>query len=162
MNSMHKHGTVQARNEACAVPALPGWMVSVTRADEIPLRGRLTGRQRVRLESLMDMMYRPKEFPEEVGFEPRQVYRVYIPAGCPHVRDERGHLWSSGAAFRFWALDVYRRHRLQVNEAFCLTCKRAVEIVDSENHKKDGLVYLTCECPGCGRVLAKITAKYRE
>ena len=52
---------------------------------EILLRGRLGGKQRLRLEKLLDMLYMPSELAEEVGFNRRQVYRVYIHFGCPRI-----------------------------------------------------------------------------
>ena len=51
--------------------------------EEIELKGRLDGRQRNRLKSLLNMKYRPREIAEEVGFSVHQVYRVYIPLECP-------------------------------------------------------------------------------
>lgn len=69
---------------------------------EIKLKGRLKGCQRMRLIKLFDMLYKPSELAEEVGFTRRQVYRVYIPAGCPHKRDEHKHIWINGKAFREW------------------------------------------------------------
>lgn len=134
-------------------------MTEDTHQDEILLRGRLNGRQRLRLSSLLDMMYRPSELAEEIGFEVRQVYRVYVPAGCPHERDQSNHIWINGKAFRTWALEAYRKRKLAADEAFCLTCKRPVKIVEPEYFERKGLKYLTYSCPNCGRKLAKITEK---
>ncbi len=53
----------------------------------IILQGRLDGRQRNRLKRLLDMMYSPKELSEEIGVNKEQIYRVYVPLGCPHERD---------------------------------------------------------------------------
>jgi len=127
--------------------------------DEILLRGRLSGPQKARLDSLLDMMYRPSELAEEIGFEVRQVYRVYVPAGCPHTRDTSKHLWINGKAFREWAKQVYRKRKLGADEAFCLTCKRAVKVTDPAHHERGKLKYLTCVCPHCERRLARITEK---
>lgn len=129
---------------------------------EILLRGRLNGQQRSRLDSLLDMMYRPSELAEEIGFTQRQVYRVYIPAGCPHERDSRNHIFINGKAFKRWAEDTYRKLEMESDEAFCLTCKRPVEIVDPVREEKEGLVYLLSYCPNCGRKLARIIENNRH
>ena len=48
----------------------------------------LDGKQRNRLVRLLNMLYKPSELAEEIGFTVRQIYRVYIPAGCPCIKDE--------------------------------------------------------------------------
>jgi len=60
--------------------------------EKMLLRGRLGGKQRMRLEKLLDMLYKPRELAEEIGFTQRQVYRAYLPAGCPHDKDDRRHI----------------------------------------------------------------------
>jgi hypothetical protein len=130
--------------------------------DEILLRGRLNGAQRTRLNKLLDMMYTPGELAEEVGFNRRQVYRVYIPAGCPHERDGRRRLWINGKAFREWAGEVYRKRKLAVDEAFCLTCKKPVKMVDHVEKRKDRLIYYLCNCPSCNRKLARIVDRKKR
>ena len=74
-------------------------MSDSTDQDVILLRGRLNGQQRLRLKTLLNMMYKPSELAEEIGFNQNQVYMVYIPAGCPHERDEKGHIWINGKLF---------------------------------------------------------------
>ena len=125
----------------------------------IELKGRLSGRQKTRLQSLLNMMYRPSEIAEEIGFKVRQVYRVYIPLGLPHQRDDHNHIWINGVVFRDWVQDTYQKITLEENQAFCLTCKKAVEIHNPVYHDNEGLKYLTCNCPKCGRKLSKITDK---
>lgn len=127
--------------------------------EPIELKGRLSGRQTSRLQSLLNMMYRPSELAEEIKFEVRQIYRVYIPLGLPHERDDHNHIWINGVVFRDWIQETYQETKLTENQAFCLTCRKAVEIEDPVNHKKEGLEYLTCDCPQCGRKLSKITDK---
>ena len=127
--------------------------------NKIELRGRLSGRQKTRLQSLLNMMYRPSEIAEEIGFEVRQVYRVYIPLGLPHERDDHNHIWINGIVFRDWIQETYQKTTLEENQAFCLTCKKAVEIHDPVYQKKEGLKYLTCNCPQCERKLSRITDK---
>jgi hypothetical protein len=130
--------------------------------EEIILRGRLNGQQRRRLDSLLDMMYRPSELAEEVGFAQRQVYRVYLKLGCPHERDSRNHIFINGRAFKRWVEETYSKARMGDDEAFCLTCKRPVEIVEPVREEKEGLIYLVSECPDCGRKLARIIENNRH
>jgi hypothetical protein len=123
--------------------------------DEILLRGRLDSQQKNRLVKLLDMMYAPSELAEEVGFTVRQVYRVYISAGCPHERDSNNRVWINGKVFREWANEVYKKRNLAGDEAFCLTCKKAVKAVNPVEKKKDRLIYWSCVCPNCGRKIAR-------
>jgi len=123
------------------------------------MKGRLNGTQRNRLGHLLDMYYKPSELAEEVGFTRRQVYRVYIPAGCPHKRGEKRYIWINGKAFREWYEETYPRASLDQDETFCLTCKKPVKIINPKREKKGRLHYLISYCPSCGRKLARITKK---
>ena len=82
------------------------------------------------------MMYRPSEIAKEIGFTRRQFYRVYIPLGCPHSRDERRHLWINGKEFRLWYIESYKKIFLAINEAYCLTCRQAVKVSASVHHSQ--------------------------
>ena len=126
------------------------------------LRGRLNGTQRNRLGSLLNMLYRPSEIASEIGFSVRQVYRVYVPLGCPHERDDKGHLWINGAAFRDWYDALYPKATLGAHEAYCLTCKEPVPIVNPSEQRKGFIVYLVSDCPNCGRRLARILRQERD
>ena len=46
--------------------------------------------------------------------------------------------------------------KLKENEAFCLTCKEPVEILDLVHEEINKLYYLTCICGYCGRKISKI------
>lgn len=129
---------------------------------EVLLRGRLNGIQRNRLKRLLDMMYTPRELAEEIGFNVDRVYMVYIPGGCPHERDAQRHIWINGKNFKRWFEDVYKKRSLKPDEAFCLTCKRAVKMRNPEKKQQDGLIYFLCSCPRCGRVLARIVDYKRK
>ncbi len=131
---------------------------------EIVLAGRLDGRQRNRLKSLLDMMYTPRELSEEIGINVDRVYMVYIPGGCPHERDGVRRIWINGLEFRKWFEEVYAKHSLGPGEAFCLTCKRPVKMINPVRRQKEKLIYYLCDCPNCGRKLARIVdhkKKYR-
>ena len=127
--------------------------------NEIELRGRLSGQQKTRLQNLFDMMYRPSELADEIGFDKRQIYRVYLPLGLPHDRNQRNHVWINGLVFRDWILEYYKKVKLKENEAFCLTCKKPVEIINPIHNEIHSLIYITCDCPHCGRKLSKILTR---
>jgi hypothetical protein len=125
----------------------------------ILLKGRLNGNQRNRLAKLLDMLYTPSELANELGFTTRQIYRVYIPAGLPHERDERNHIWINGKVFREWAKEIYQKKELGLNEAFCLSCRRSVKMIKPERKQDGRLFYYLCTCPICGRKLARIITR---
>jgi hypothetical protein len=126
------------------------------------LKGRLKGTQKRKLHQLLDMLYTPAEIANELGFGKRQFYRVYIPAGCPHKREENGHLWINGTAFRQWYLERYPKVRIAENEVYCLTCKGPVPIFQPETRQKGTYVYQASTCPNCGRHLVKALANERK
>ncbi len=125
-------------------------------------RGRLNGKQRYGLGHLLDMLYKPSELAAEVGFTTRQVYRVYLPLGCPHERDERRYLWINGKAFREWYSEVYKKASLAQNEAFCLGCRKPMPMEMPEKREKGGLVYWQGKCPKCGCKLVRIIEPKRR
>ena len=129
---------------------------------KIELRGRLSGQQKTRLQNLFDMMYRPSEIAEEIGFEKRQIYRVYIPLGLPVERDSRNHVWINGLIFKDWIIKYYKKMRLKENEAFCLTCKKAVDVTDPIQNEIHSLSFIICICPICGRKLSRILTRKFE
>ena len=123
---------------------------------ETILSGRLDGKQRNRLKGLFDMLYKPGELADEIGISIDQIYRVYIPLGCPIIREERRHFLLNGKDFRDWYLVTYQKTQIKDNETFCKTCKKAVDIYLPENRKKGDLSYILSVCPICGRKLSKI------
>ncbi len=122
----------------------------------ILLAGRLDGRQRNQLKSLLDMMYTPGELAEEIGINVNRVYMVYIPGGCPCERDDKRHIWINGRAFRAWFEEVYAKRKLEKGETFCLTCRKAVPLVNPERNQKGGTIYDLSFCPFCNRKLTRI------
>lgn len=118
-------------------------------------KGRLKGNQLRKLPSLLNMMYSPTELAEEVGFTRRQVYRAYIPLGCPHERDETNHIRINGIAFREWYKTTYKKMKLQDNEAYCVSCKQIVTIQESESRQSGRYHYKLISCPNCGGKISK-------
>lgn len=123
---------------------------------EIILKGRLKGYQRMAMAKLLDMEYTPGELAKEVGFTRRQVYRVYMKLGVPHRRDEGRHIWINGKQFREWYEATYPRTTLADDEGFCLTCKKAVKMVNPKKQKRKWLFYWVFHCPTCGRKIPRI------
>ncbi len=121
----------------------------------IQRRGRLNRTQLANLRKLYNMLYTPAELAAVLGVTRRQFYRVYVPLGCPQIRDETGHLWINGAEFGRWYRLTYAKKGLQPGEAFCLTCKQAVPLSDPQSIEKGGMLYLQSTCPNCGRTLAR-------
>jgi hypothetical protein len=130
--------------------------------NEIVLKGRLDGKQRLRLEKLLDMLYMPTELAEEIGFTRRQVYRVYVHLGMPHIRDERKHIWINGKAFREWYEATYPRFTLAEGEGFCLSCKKPMKLKKSKQEKRKGLLYMIGNCPNCGRKIPRIISNKKR
>lgn len=129
---------------------------------EILLKGRLNGIQRNRLKSLFDMMYSARELAEEIGINIDQIYRVYVPLGCPVEKEEgNGHLLINGKAFAEWYSKVYAKISLKPDETFCKTCKKAVKIYKPKQHRRRNLIYVVSVCPHCGRNLTKILSEQR-
>lgn len=120
-------------------------------------KGRLNGSQRNKLKKLMNVSLTPKELSEEIGFSLDQVYRVYVPAGCPHTKDKRGRIQINGEEFKKWYLEIYTKRPLEKNQAYCVSCKRAVEIINPERVKYGRNSYLMSKCPNCGN---KVTRFY--
>lgn len=126
-------------------------------------RGRLDGAQKNRLRKLFDMLYKPKELADEIGFNVRQIYRVYIPNGCPHQRDERRHIWINGIEFRNWIEKTYKKIRLKPDQGYCRKCNKAVTLKNPilKTTKLGDTDYLLGECPYCGRRIPRIVENRR-
>jgi hypothetical protein len=129
---------------------------------EYIFRGRLNGTQRNKVKGLLNMMYSPRELAEEVGIEKNQVYRVYIPLNCPHERDEQGRITIHGLSFRLWYEDIYKKVKVEKNQAWCVSCKKIVDVSDSKRFTKGRLIYDLSTCPICGKSVAKIIDAKRK
>ena len=95
-------------------------------------KAQMTREQLLRVGHLLHMRYKASEIAEEIGCHADTIYRSYIPAGCPHERDERGHVWIVGTAFRDWARSTFGKQgaKMQTKQAYCLRCRKPVSIVD--------------------------------
>jgi hypothetical protein len=113
---------------------------------------RISHAQAVKLAGLLPMEYRPTELAREIGCHRSTIYESYIPAGCPHRRDENGYIWIVGTEFGAWARATIRDRKLKMAEgqAFCLRCKRVVDMRGpiTETEAKSAIL-LHGHCPQC-------------
>jgi len=73
------------------------------------------------------MEYRPSEIAAELQIHLDTVYRSLIPAGCPHRRDEKGHIWIVGTELTEWLSAHQRpRQRMAPGMAWCCKCHQVV------------------------------------
>jgi len=117
---------------------------------KILIKGRLNGSQRNKVKGLYNMLYTPRELSEEIGINLEQIYRVYIPSGCPISKDHRGRILINGKEFRNWYALAYKKRPLEKDQAYCVSCKRVVSIKNPEIHREGNLIYYISICPNCG------------
>ena len=117
----------------------------------------------LKLARLLDMEYKPSELAEEIGVDRLTVYRRYLPAGCPHRRDEHDLIWIHGLSFVAWARAINRRERekgtrhLEVDEAWCLFCRKVVKFTAVETLPiRKHLAIIRGVCAECGRDVHKM------
>ncbi|MDP8267129.1 MAG: hypothetical protein P9L97_00245 [Candidatus Tenebribacter davisii] len=130
--------------------------------NEIILKGRLNGSQRNKVKRLLNMLYTPLELSEEIGVSKQQIYRVYIPLGCPYTKDRIGHILINGKDFKAWVIDIYKNKKLNANQAYCVSCKKIVKIIDPKINNKGNLIYQQSECPLCGNNVTRIISCKRK
>lgn len=130
-------------------------------SDKPTFRGRLTGSQYNRLNRLLDMLYTPGELAYELRLNRRQFYRVYIPFGLPHLRDDKNRIFINGLVFRGWYLNQYPKFTLKPGEAYCLTCRCAVTGLNPVQQQKSNLIFVVSTCSFCGRTLVRIVSSKR-
>ena len=120
----------------------------------------------LRLGRLLHMEYRPAELAEELGCSLDAVYKSYLSAGCPHRRDETGHIWIVGTEFSEWVRATLKKGKtpLADGEAYCLKCKAPVKM-SGELAVQPVNLYLELvkgECPVCGTRVNRARARKRQ
>jgi len=123
-------------------------------------RGKLLPREaKMRAVGLLDMLYMPSEFADELGIEQHAVYHKLIPAGLPHSKDDMGHVWIHGQTAAQWIRSNGKAQKtpLAENEVYCLRCRAAVPLVNPKRvkDKTRNLVLLKSTCPVCGATVNK-------
>lgn len=114
----------------------------------------------LKLDRLLNMLYRPKEIASEIGVSVETVYRCYLPAGAPVTIDGQGVKWINGKKFAAWARDCLATNRrgklartLAETQGFCMRCNQVVEMIDSRRRphsQKQGVVQVSGRCSLCG------------
>jgi len=123
---------------------------------KIILRGRLKGQQRYNLRGLMNVDLKASELAEELGISKNQIYRVYVPLGCPHTRDEHNHIWINGKQFKEWYEELYKKRKPKKDQTWCVSCKKFVKLENPITEKSGSLVFYISICPVCEKQTAKI------
>jgi predicted RNA-binding Zn-ribbon protein involved in translation (DUF1610 family) len=130
---------------------------------EFMIQGRLDGSQRNKVKGLLNMLYTPRELSDEIGINKDQIYRVYIPAGCPYSKDGQNHNLINGKEFKIWYEENYQKRTLEKGQAYCVSCKKIVEVSNPERMSKGNLVYDAYVCPNCGKkVIRFVDAKRKK
>jgi len=115
---------------------------------------KMTQRQLARLPRLLWMYYSPAELADEIGLNVDTIYKSYIPAGCPHKRDEQDRIWIIGTQFRRWALDRFqRRSRPPMPDgfAYCLRCRKPTQMLDVRLNPQNVYTEMVIgRCAECG------------
>lgn len=121
--------------------------------------------QIIRLSRILNMMYKPSEIAEEIEVTPDTIYRSYLPAGLPHVRDEQGNIWIHGPAFVSWAKETVckkssQRTGLPDGHAWCMKCNQAV-MMEKPTVKAINryIEILQARCPSCRRTVNRARAR---
>ncbi len=130
--------------------------------EKVILQGRLDGSKRNKLKGLLNMLYTPFELSEEIGISKNQVYRVYLPNGCPHTKDSNNRILIHGVSFKSWYEITYKKIHLEKNQAWCVSCKKVVVVLNPERKQKGRTIYNLYDCPDCGKRIAKIVDAKRK
>lgn len=119
----------------------------------------------IKLGRLLNMMYKPSEIAEEIGVAQDTIYRSYLPAGLPHIRDAHGGVWIHGPAFIAWAKETVSKRKSQRtglpdDHAWCMKCNQPVlmkfpkiKIINRY------LELLQAPCPICGTTVNRARAR---
>ena len=75
----------------------------MTKPAKLPRIDQATMRRALRL---LNMQYRPSEIAAELKINVQILYRGWLPAGCPHVKDEHGNIWIAGNELHTWMIAV--------------------------------------------------------
>lgn len=120
---------------------------------------RISGKVKRRLGRLLEMEYKVSELCEELGVHRSTFYQGWLRAGLPHRRDDRGRIWIVGTDLAEWARGQSGVSRVSLgeDEAFCLSCKKAVPIQDPRDPvvSKASLM-IKGTCPYCGHIVSRL------
>ena len=116
---------------------------------------RMTAEQISRLGRLLWMQYKPSEISDEIGCSVDTIYKSFLPAGCPHERDEHDQIWIVGTEFARWARDRFIRKATKTtmgrDQAYCMRCRRPVDVIEMMvKQVKQNLEMVSGKCALCG------------
>jgi hypothetical protein len=107
----------------------------------------------VKAPGLLPMLYKASELADEIQI-PERTLRDWLEAGAPYQRDSSNRIWVNGKDFKQWVQEKRKSKRtfkLLDNQAYCLHCNTAVELLNPERHAIKGkLVNIKGACPQCG------------
>ena len=120
--------------------------------------------QIIRLGRILNMLYKPSELAAEIGVNIDTIYRSYLPAGMPHVRDQYKQIWIPGPAFVSWAKATVSkrradRHPLAPDQAWCMNCNQAVQLQQPVARQVNRYLDLVqAHCPQCDHTVNRLRA----
>jgi len=122
----------------------------------------------IKLNRLLNILYKPSEIAFELGVSLDTIYRSYLPAGLPHTRDKRGRIWIHGHSFVAWARETItkkksRRTGLLDDQVWCMKCNRPVVLINPKIKSINRyLELLQAICPACGKTVNRARARRQE
>jgi predicted RNA-binding Zn-ribbon protein involved in translation (DUF1610 family) len=110
----------------------------------------------VRAPGLLPMLYTVAELAAAIGIADRTL-RDWLAHGAPHLRDAKGRVWVNGREFAAWVERMRkpaRKRKLQDGQAYCVSCRKAVKLLNPETHHVRGKLTNTKGiCPECGHTI---------
>lgn len=119
----------------------------------MPIKHRLPHTVIVRAPGLLPMWYTPNELERELNVPARTV-RYWLDKGLPHRRDGRGHIWLDGRQVATWVEGLRQTrspHRLDEDEAYCVTCHRPVKLLNPTRVLRGKHWLFQGQCQDCGK-----------
>ena len=120
--------------------------------------------QIIRLGRLLDMMYKPSEIAEEIGVTVDTIYRSYLPAGLPFIR-ENNSIWIHGRSFAKWAEELAasqqrQRPGLPAGHGYCMKCNKPVPMNNPIVVFTNRYIQINqSPCPTCGCSVNRFSKK---
>ncbi len=124
---------------------------------------RITARLRAKSLLLLNMLYKPSELSEEVGLAKETIIRYADKFGLPSTKDNSGHIWVNGKAFRIWASEISEELKVKEltrteNDFHCVRCG-FVTVTSFERHPVNNPIGKTerhsANCPKCNNKMSK-------
>jgi uncharacterized protein with PIN domain len=114
-----------------------------------------------KLRKLLPMYYKVAEIAEALGVTVETIYRTYLPAGMPFVREGK-QIWIVGTEANAWARAYLTgkilARKMAADEAWCMTCNRPVKMINPRVMEVDHthLARIAARCGICGKKLSRM------